>query len=309
MKAIAYFRNGIGNFVMMMPALQAVASMVGSKKVDLCIDPGWMDPRRPSVETIAREWPVIGEMTIPFSGKSLKNGYRLWYYSSHGEQGDFAHTFMSRVKSPPPRPSWRRDGIHEADFYMGVARMLGYRGEVPKVEFPLADSPILDLPRPIIGLCNGAFMTQSREWDKKHWPHYAKLAQVLKRRFGGSVVGVGSGNEMAGVPLDENFCGKLSITQTARVISQLDSFVSTDTANMHIADALGVKMVALFGPTLATKNRPRGERSKVLQSGVQCAPCQDAPGFMHCSIYRCMKSISVGDVVASVEGQINGQQG
>ena len=52
MKAIGYHNNGIGNFILMMPALQGVASLTESKTIDICLSDQWRDGRRRAIEEI-----------------------------------------------------------------------------------------------------------------------------------------------------------------------------------------------------------------------------------------------------------------
>ena len=191
--------------------------------------------------------------------------------------------------------------IHEADHYMDVAYSLGYSGPPPKVEFPVADDPdVSSLPRPRIGLCNGWFRTEKNYWEKKGWPHFAALSHVLKSYFGGSIVGIGGKEEFPSEAiLDADYAGKTNILETARVLKQLDLFITTDTGPMHLANLLGVKLIALFGPTLVSKNGPRGRNSTVIRaSKLKCVPCQDTAAFYNCKRAACMDSIAVGDVVA-----------
>jgi hypothetical protein len=299
MKAVAYFSNGLGNFVIMMPSLQSVASMTDSGKIDVVLNGDWNDRRKPPVKDILKHWPVVDKI-IDWPGNQFDpKVYELWFYSPHGSNGPIVPTFQDHLKIPVPRPSWNQSKIHEADHYMEVARTVGYKGRIPTVTFPVGDAPALNLPRPIFGLCNGFFKTQQKEWDKKRWPYFSQLSEILKRFFGASIVGIGSSGELDGVSMDEDFTGKLSIIETAKVISQVEVLVTSDTANMHIADLLGIPMVALFGPTLTSKNRPRSKRAIVLRSGVLCAPCQDTARFMNCMSNKCMHSITVGDVMAA----------
>lgn len=302
-RAIGYFANGCGNFVMMMPALAAVASMADDKKIDLITTDAWKDHRRPAVEEICRMWPVVGKfMSYPSCNLDPRH-YDLWFYSTHGSNCDVVNVFHQQMKHVPvSRPSWRGSLIHEADHYMEIAYAMGYEGLVPEVEFPLAADPVLALKRPIIGLCNGAFRTS--EWKKKLWPHFPRLAEVLKQLLGGTVVGIGGPDELKGTLMDEDFTGKLSITQSAKVLSQCDILVTTDTGNMHIANMLGIPLIALFGSTLVSKNGPRESGATVLQCGLECAPCQDTGRFYHCSNPTCMEAISVGDVMASVREKL-----
>lgn len=305
-KAIAYFSNGLGNFIMQMPAMAAVASITDSKTIDICLNDEWRDGRRPAVEDICEKWPVVGKVLNWPKDKLDEEIYDLWFYSAHGSNSEVSHRFLHNMKhSPVPKPSWRSSLIHEVDHYMEIAYAMGYRGSIPEIEFPLADGPILDLPRPIIGICNGWFRAESMYWQKKGWPHFKRLAVVLKRYFGGSIVGIGGGGELpSDAIVDADFGGKLSILQSAKAIKQLDLMITTDTGPMHLANILNVPLIALFGPTLINKNGPRGKRSSVLVSKEECAPCQDTSRFYNCNKFACMENISVGDVMAKAREKL-----
>ena len=306
MKAIAYFSNGLGNFVIMMPAFQAVAELTEEKKIDLCLDHAWRDSRRPAVEEIANRWPVIGKV-LSWPKDNVDGEYRYWFYSSHGSKCEIVYKFLQGMKGKiVAKPNWRSSMVHESEHYMDIARAMGYSGPVPKVQFPLSDGPVLDLKRPIIGICNGWFRTEEMYWEKKGWPHFERLAPVLRRYFGASIVGIGGAGEIpSGVALDADFAGKLTITQTAKVLSQLDLFISTDTGPMHIANILDIPLISMFGPTLTSKSAPRGKKSTVLMSGLSCSPCQEMGSFFTCQKNLCMDSISVGDVVVTARARLN----
>jgi heptosyltransferase-2 len=306
MRAIAYFSNGLGNFILMMPAFQAVASLTEAKTIDLCLDDRWRDGRRPAIEEIGKRWKMIDKVLSYPSSKIDPRNYDLWFYSPHGSNSDVVTVFLqNRTCRPVPKPSWRNSLMHEKNHYMEIAYALGYQGPFPKVEFPLADDPVLEAKRPVIGLCNGAFNT--REWQKKHWPYYQELSIAFKRWFGGTVIGLGGSNELKGVSLDLDFTGKLSITGTAKVLSQCDLLVTTDTGLMHLGWILNVPLIALFGSTLTSKNAPCNARSSILISNLPCAPCQDTARFHSCTDwdYSCMRAITVGDVVAAAKEKFN----
>ena len=333
MRAIGFFQNGLGNFIEMLPALAATASLSDEGKIDMVIPANWSDSRRPAVDLICEAWPVIGKV-IPWLKEGLdERNHDPWFYSRQGGRADgIDRIFLSHLARPVPVPSWRRSMIHEADHYMDVAYSLGYSGSPPLVAFPLADGPIitsqakakvtseqvnkgqvqtcllgtcspathdLDLPHPIIGLCNGWFRTEKNYWQKKGWPHFTSLSRILKSYFDGSIVGIGGKEELPPETiLDADYTGNLNILETARVLKQLDLFITTDTGPMHLANLLGVKLMALFGPTLVSKNGPRGKNSTVVRaSRLKCVPCQDTAAFYSCKRAACMESITVGDVV------------
>lgn len=296
-RAIAYFANGIGNLVMMMPAIHALRMMTG-QAVDMVLPDSWRDSRRPAVEEILRKWDVVGNVICHPKEKVEEGLYSLWFWSSHNQASDSLKMFRARMTHlQVAKPNWITRKIHERDHYMEIVASMGWSGGVPEISFPLAEKPVIDPAgkSTIIGLCNGAFSTPL--WAKKHWPHFRSLADVLRLYFDAYVVGVGGPRELEGVPCDEDFCGRLTITETAKVISQCDLIIATDTGNMHIADVMGVRTIALFGGTLLTKNGPLGKRSVALSSAIECAPCQDTGRFFTCSFNECMRAIVVGDVM------------
>jgi hypothetical protein len=300
-RAIAYFKNGLGNLIEMFPAFQAVASMTDNKKIDVVIDSQWSDSRRPAVELLCKKWETFGQMILyPNQGFDPRN-YKFWFFSPHGSNDcDAVHVFKSRMNyRPVPRPNWRQSGINEKEHYMEIARAMGYSGDVPNVNFPLADGPILNLKRPIIGLCNGFFRTSTHYWDSKGWPHFSQFSILSKEFFMGSTIGVGLKDELpSDVQMDIDFTGKLNILETAKVLSQVDLFITTDTGLMHMGDLLRIPMICLFGSTLTTKNAPWSKNAHILQVGRECAPCQDTARFLRCKERKCMELISAGDAMA-----------
>jgi len=306
-KSVAYFANGIGNFIMMMPALQAMATLADNKVVDIIIDSNWVDNRRPAVEEICTAWPVIGKIIRYPKQKFDKNSYGHWFFTVHGMTNGAASIFLPRMKKIIPKPHWRSSQTHERDYYMNVARGVGYEGLEPEIQFPLAKNPIVNLTRPIIGLCNGYFRTFNHYWDKKGWQYFPRLSEILALYFGGSVVGLGHENEIPkGTKLIVDYAGKLSILETAKVLSQLDLFITTDTGLMHLADVLNIPTIAMFGPTLVTKNGIRGENSYVLQAGLKCVPCQETSAYYMCKLNECMRSIKTDDVMAKAKEILGG---
>jgi hypothetical protein len=311
MRAIAYFSNGLGNFVQMMPYLAGLATMTDIGMVDICLDGNWTDCRKPAVRDVCEAWSVVQNVFDWPHSKFNPRDYGLWFFSAHGNNGNEAvHHFLGHLtrETLRIRPSWRKSGWHETDHYNDVLTALGFEGELPRVEFPTANDPLIDeLPRPRIGLCNGWFRSARHDWDKKGWPHFGRFSALAGRFFGGSMVGLGLSGELPkDTPLSRDFTGKLSILQTAKVISQLDLLVTTDTGLMHVADIMEIPMIALFGPTLLTKNRPLGKNSTVLVTSSECAPCQDLCTFDECRSYVCMASIAPVDVLTLARRKLEG---
>jgi hypothetical protein len=297
-KAICYVATGIGNFAMMMPAIQVLHDLSGSP-VDIFIPDSWKDDRKPAIEEIAGKWPKVGKV-IHWPSETLNvSDYQYWFRSYWNESNEGADIFKKNMKQKQiPLPDWRESLIHEVDYYMEIMASMGYLGPEPKVDFPVANGPVLDLPRPIIAFSNGAL--KNKYWAKKYWPGFGILSDTLKAFSNASIVGIGAGEELDGVKMDQNFVGKLSITETAKVLSQIDLLITNDTGVEKIADVMGIPIIAIFGPTLTSKVAPRNGKSIVVKTKAECAPCQGTEKFKTCEDNACMKTIGIGDVMSEV---------
>ena len=89
-----------------------------------------------------------------------------------------------------------------------------------------------------------------------------------------------------------NLAGKTSLRELMALISQCAVFLTNDSGPMHIASALGIPLLALFGSTSAVRTGPYNG-GKVIHKHVACSPCYQRV----CPIdFRCMKHISTEEV-------------
>lgn len=180
-------------------------------------------------------------------------------------------------------------GIHAVDRYLAVGEVLGF--EALRPQFPLEVSrdahvsvaKLLDgasgqMPRPFITLSPGA------RWPSKNWPaaNFADAGRRIQKRFGGTVFIVGAPSSLAQSREIErsiggnavNLVGRTSLAELVAFLGKTDLLVTPDTGTMHMADALGVKIVAVFGPTDPARTGPYFQRRNVL---VARNPCPGAP--------------------------------
>ena len=131
----------------------------------------------------------------------------------------------------------------------------------------------LNPERPLLGLSPGA------NWETKRWPaeRFAGLARRALLR-GMQVAVQGSASEAplgqliaSSAPGAVDLCGKLDLRGLGGFISRCAAFVANDSGPMHMARALGVPTLALFGSTDPTMFDFQGHQ--VLFAGVECAPC------------------------------------
>ncbi|MBW2123394.1 MAG: glycosyltransferase family 9 protein [Deltaproteobacteria bacterium] len=89
--------------------------------------------------------------------------------------------------------------------------------------------------------------------------------------------------------------GKTSVGQLAALIKRCDLLVTGDTGTMHVATAVGTRVVALFfGPAFYPETGPYGEDHLVIQTDLPCAPCGHD---VRCKNPRCRESIKVSHVL------------
>ncbi|GEM_PF-960945 len=139
--------------------------------------------------------------------------------------------------------------------------------------------------------------------ELKCWPvdHYHHLAELLVK-YGCSVVWVGDGEDaqiLRDLSIGINLAGKLSVAETAAVLSVCQRVIANDTLILHLAEAMGVPTIGLFGPTDPAHYRPLGMYSTHLWLGkkLSCSPCHQNGYFPPCHFqHRCMMELSVESV-------------
>ena len=100
-----------------------------------------------------------------------------------------------------------------------------------------------------------------------------------------------------------------TLVQTAAIIKRSNLFISNDSGLMHIAAAMGRKMVAIIGPTNINYIHPWQTENKIVSLELDCAPCfYYSPKPLTCSRtdiqYKCIKDLSVEKVFDTVESLI-----
>jgi ADP-heptose:LPS heptosyltransferase len=108
------------------------------------------------------------------------------------------------------------------------------------------------------------------KWKLKCWlkDYYSGLSEMLCG-LGYDVISL----EDIGIN-KTRFLGKLTLRELIGVLSQSCFFVGNDSGPMHIASALGVPLIGIFGPTHPVLGfAPQGEKSMVISADFPCSPC------------------------------------
>jgi heptosyltransferase I len=146
---------------------------------------------------------------------------------------------------------------------------------VLRIEFPRDDRAENDVAAKLAENKIGQFaiLNPGAGWGAKRWPaeRYGEVAAQLAERGLHSIVNYGPGEDELAHQVEAASRGtaramKTSISELIALTRRACLFIGGDTGPMHLAAALSVPVVAIFGPTNPARNGPYGTRSIVLRN-------------------------------------------
>lgn len=189
---------------------------------------------------------------------------------------------------------------HERFYYLELLRRAGLIDRLPECDAIHLTRRSSRNGRRIIGISPGAAYGNAKRWLPDR---FAEAAATLAAARGASIALFGSGSER---PLCEqvaqrlhghdvvNYAGQTTLAQFIELAAGCELFLTNDSGAMHIASALGVPTVAVFGATDDTATGPTGSKAGVVRQSVECSPCL----LRECPIdHRCMTRVEAGRVV------------
>jgi ADP-heptose:LPS heptosyltransferase len=145
---------------------------------------------------------------------------------------------------------------------------------------------------------------------KKVWPlhQFFNLARTLRNHLDSKiliVLGPAEGLETQKIfeRMEANsfILGKgLTLLQLASVMEGCWFFIGNDSGISHMATALGLPTMVIFGPTDERVWSPKGEKTFVVRKGLSCSPCPQER-FFQCKDFECLKGIEMGEVIDGLE--------
>jgi heptosyltransferase-2 len=199
--------------------------------------------------------------------------------------------------------------------YAAPLRRLGITAALPTLEMHLAPGSQEAMRahlarvfpagrgRPLLALAPGA------RWPTKRWPveRFAAVAQELAGPQQAAVVILGDADD---TPLAQDIChrlsvpvldstGTLSLMQTAALLQHCRLLLSNDSGLMHLATALKVPVVAMFGPTVQEFGfYPFQAQAQVVSTALACRPCS-TKGSARCprGHHHCMQQVTSAQVL------------
>jgi len=223
----------------------------------------------------------------------------------YGREG---RAFLRTRTIPAPKPG--EIPRHERFYYLELLRRAGILDQLPPNDsIRLEGAPAaraagqerfrqLGLGETLIGVSPGAAYGTAKRWLPER---FAESANRVASELGAAVAIFGSKDERAlcesvaasiTAPV-KNFAGETSLAEFIDLAAACRVYLTNDSGAMHIASALGVPTVAIFGATDDQTTGPTGPLAKVVREPVECSPCLQR----ECPIdHRCMTRVSASRV-------------
>ncbi len=309
--------NWLGDAVMSVPAIHAIKAGRPDARVTIA-----------APEKIAPMWKLVPEVDaiIPLPGSrllsavqllrgapffdvgilfpnSLRAALELWLAGIPrrvGYRGHWRRWLLNQIVPVPRKPG---PPEHHSLRFLRMARECG--AETRNLQHLSAHQLSTTTNQPLkIGLCPGAEYGPAKRWLPER---FAEAAKKISARSSvqwilfGTVRDIAIGKQIKAA-LDDHCVNRIGQTTLDQLIDELREcrlLLTNDTGTMHLAALLNVPVVAIFGSTEPRLTAPHGDSHLILRHHVECSPCF----LRECPIdFRCMKAVSVQEVVDAVLG-------
>lgn len=344
MNILIVFWAGLGNTILLIPTLKGIRSLFPQGKIHMLIKKKIVQHLLDGSGLVDRYILYHKSNRLKDFGEQLKIAWqlkakkydRIITVSNHYKSAFLTSIIPGEMKIGYASGNWWDkvydvavkfdSSIHEVDLNLNLVQTLGalpsierrpeiYVGDREKKFAQEAMEKIKGkYNTPIIGIHPGC----SEALINKRWyaDRFAKVADILSERYKAQIVIFGGKNEIGlsnkiAQMLDKAnplfLTGKTSIKETTATIGKCDLFISNDSGLMHVASAMKVPVVAIFGPTNVEKNAPLGKHNVIVRKDTACAPCSNYRKG-GCDDTICLDRITVSDVIRAVEEILGGRE-
>ncbi len=318
--------NWLGDAVMALPALAAVRRTFPRSTLAVAAPPAVAPMFEEMVSAAPDEVLVVdrkNEGAVIRAGRFdlailLPNSFRsAWVVKRAGVPHRWGIASNGRGWLLTRKVRRAQKGRHQSARYLDLMEALGVSGtdDLPRVSVSTATRRRaqeflarqgIDASTTLVGLAPGAAYGHAKRWPPRRM---AELAGRLGER-GVICVLVGAGGDRdAGREIESalpasarivNLIGRTDLRLLTGVLERCQTFVSNDSGAMHLAAAVGIPVVAIFGPTDERVTAPLGDREIIIEQ-VFCRPCM----LRDCPIdHRCMKRITVDRVLGAAASRL-----
>ncbi len=328
-KILVRATNWVGDAVMSLPALHALHETFPSAEISILAKPWVADlyGREPFCHRVIAYTPT-GLTSKWSAGRALRSEKFDVAILLQNAFEAAAVVFAARI---PERIGYARDGRsalltraipvpkpgeiprHERFYYLELLFRAGILKELPASDMirlegapaarqsGIARFRALSMGENIVGVSPGAAYGTAKQWLPDR---FASAASRVAHDLGAQIAIFGSASErelcdfvrQACTAPAKNFAGETSLAQFIDMAAACRVYLTNDSGAMHIASALGVPTVTVFGATDEIGTGPTGPLARIVREPVECSPCLKR----ECPIdHRCMVRVEA-DQVAQV---------
>jgi lipopolysaccharide heptosyltransferase II len=327
--------NWVGDAVLAIPAMKAVREHFPHAEITLMVRP-WVAGLFTAAPFIDKVWSE--EKPTGFAGwKRIMRAIR----ESEFDLGlllpnSFESALMMFLGRVPQRIGYRTDARdwmltnsiapikdfrHQVQYYLDLVNVLTSTQIRPSIEIQATSEERVRARRLLSaeGISNdesflvlnpGAAYGSAKRW---HEDRFAAVAETLSVELSMRVALIGSeGERFLAEQIRHRMrepaavlTGKTSLETLIGVLAESSLMITNDSGPMHIASALGIPTVAVFGSTDERVTGPCGPRTCVVKRAVECSPCL----LRRCPIdHRCMNGVTIEDVCRAARTLLKGPQ-
>jgi len=322
--------SSLGDIVHALPVVSAIKAQWPGSHLTWVVKRQWADLVE-RAEGIDRVWPL--DMTV---SSWIREGLMLRaqrYNVAIDLQGLFRSGILAWLSGAPVRVGFTngREGspwfytrrvpvlspdVHAVDRYLSVSAALGASlPDKPRFGFKLLEEDMaavreiterrgFSVDRPWIVMNIGA------RWPTKRWPleSFAAVVDQLHEARRDPLVMIGGSEERAVTKKLKaltkspfiDLSGEIPLGCLPALLSTSTAMITNDSGPMHIAAALGIPVIAMFGPTSAARTGPYGTGHHVLSGQVSCSPCFSRV-CRHSPEMECLHVVTPAQVVEAVQ--------
>jgi heptosyltransferase-2 len=324
--------NWLGDAVMSLPSIRAVRQIFPHAHIALVARP-WVADLYARERSIDRVIPYTAQ-----KGLAAKRTFAAMLRREHFDaaillQNAFDAALLAWLAGIPERIGYNRDGRgllltqaiavpepgdiprHQRFYYLELLRRAGMIERFPEsgairlegVDEARASGADhlarLGVSGPVVGVSPGAAYGNAKRWYPERFADVAQALAPSAVLLFGSVgerdlcENVAGRLRRGGIEV-RNLAGETTLREFIDLAAACRLFLTNDSGAMHVASALGVPTVAVFGATDDIATGPTGPLARVVREHAECSPCL----LRECPIdHRCMTAVTAEKAVAAAQ--------
>lgn len=209
-----------------------------------------------------------------------------------------------------------RQDVHELENYRNLVRVAGVTPEaLPLLKGNSRKGTILGFspqgPYVVLHMFPGGTKAYMKEWPRERW---LELAQFLLGKGWAVAFTGGPGDvpraqaiidDLGGNKQVHNLAGRIPLPQLPAVLAGSTLVISVNTGVMHLAAAVGARLIALHGPTSPERWGPLSQHAEVIRpQNLSCSPCLHLGFEYKCEANNCLQNIPAQVVINAIDRDI-----